>query len=121
MFASVRRPVLWLTFCLLAGGQMCQRSMAAEAPAGIESLSQHFNQPGKSIDPWMFVPKENILDFSTTMHPGLAVFHEAGKGHDLKGILKKAIRIDDYRLPWEFQLAMPQCFNAMLGINTIGQ
>src|SRR5262245_36466028 len=35
----------------------------------ISELDQHFNEPGKDISPWMFVPKENIKEFSTEEHP----------------------------------------------------
>src|SRR5436305_1193347 len=32
----------------------------------IRLLSQHFNEPGKDFSPWMFVPKENIKELSTS-------------------------------------------------------
>src|SRR5262249_55994175 len=35
----------------------------------IRLLSQHFNEPGKDLSPWMFVPKENINQLSPTAHP----------------------------------------------------
>jgi hypothetical protein len=84
--------------------------------ADISALNQHFNDPGKSISPWMFVPKSNIKEFSTEEHPGLATIYEAGKGHDIKGILEKPIKIGDYRLPWEFQTSLVQSFNLTAGV-----
>jgi hypothetical protein len=93
---------------------------ASPAPArrrsGIRALSQHFNEPDGDISPWMFVPKENIRLFSTSRHPGLATIYEAGAGQDIKGILKQPIKIGDYRLPWEFQTAFVQSFNAQAGV-----
>ena len=83
---------------------------------GDRRVNQHFNDPGKSISPWMFVPKSNIKDFSTEEHPGLAMLHEAGRGQDIKGILDKPIRIGEYRLPWEFQTAFVQSFNLTAGV-----
>src|SRR5262245_28176472 len=73
------------------------------AAKDISDLDQHFNDPGKDISPWMFVPRENIKEFSTEEHPGLATIYEAGKGKDVKGLLKEPIRIGEYSLPWEFQ------------------
>jgi len=81
----------------------------------ISELSQHFNEPGRSIAPWMFVPQENIKELSTTEHPGLATLWMAGNGQDIKGILDKPIKIDDYPLPWEFQLSFVQAYNAIAG------
>src|SRR5262249_54184764 len=91
---------------------------AAQPPRGrvkdIRLLSQHFNEPGADIAPWMFVPRENIKELSTSEHPGLVTLWEAGKGRDIKGILKDPIRIDDYPLPWQFQLGMIPSFNAQV-------
>src|ERR1700685_834434 len=99
-------------FAILAATLFGAHAAAAE----ISTLNQHFNQPGKSISPWMFVPKENIKDFSTEEHPGLAMIHEAARGQDVKGILPKPIRIGEYRLPWEFQTAFVQSFNLTAGV-----
>lgn len=82
----------------------------------ISALDQHFNEPGKDVAPWMFVPRENIKEFSTAEHPGLATIYEAGRGKDIKGILKEPIKIDDYRLPWEFQTSLVQSFNLTAGV-----
>src|SRR5689334_15278248 len=72
------------------------------APAqDIRALSQHFNKPGQAIDPWIFIPRENIKEFSTEEHPGLATIYEAGKGRDIKGLLRDPIPIGTYPLPWE--------------------
>ena len=48
--------------------------------------------------------------------PGLATIYEAGRGQDVKGILKDPIRIGDYRLPWEFQTSLVQSFNLTAGV-----
>jgi len=81
----------------------------------INDLSEHFNEPDGDISPWMFIPESNIREMSTREHPGMMTIWEAGNGQDIKGILREPIRINDYRLPWEFQLAMVQNFSAMLG------
>ena len=62
------------------------------------------------------MPAENIKEFSTEEHPGLATIYEAGKGVDIKGILKQPIKIGDYRLPWEFQTSLVQSFNLLAGV-----
>lgn len=82
----------------------------------ISELDQHFNVPGQDLAPWMFVPKENIREFSTEEHPGLATIYEAGRGVDIKGILKDPIKIGQYRLPWEFQTSLVQSFNLTAGV-----
>lgn len=82
----------------------------------IRELSQHFNEPGKGIAPWVFVPSENLKEFSTEEHPGLATIYEAGKGRDIKGHLSAPIRTTDYPLPWEFQTSMVQGFNSLAGV-----
>jgi hypothetical protein len=82
----------------------------------IAALDQHFNEPGKDIAPWMFVPQSNIKTFSTAEHPGLATIYEAGAGQDIKGILREPIPIGQYRLPWEFQTSLVQSFNLTAGV-----
>ena len=87
----------------------------------ISVLSEHFNEPGADISPWMFTPEENIKKHSTTHHPGLMAVWENGQGKDIKGILQDPIRIDDYALPWEFHLGLTQNHAAMLGRNAVTQ
>jgi len=87
----------------------------------IRELSQHFNEPGADISPWMFIPEDNVKEMSTAEHPGLMAIWQAGKGKDIKGILKDPIRIDDYPLPWQYQLSLPQNFAAILGIGSKDQ
>ncbi len=82
----------------------------------ISALDQHFNDPGKDISPWQFVPRENIKQFSTEEHPGLATIYEAGAGKDIKGILAEPVKINDYKLPWEFQTSLVQSFNLQAGV-----
>ena len=67
------------------------------AAGDISALDQHFNQPGKDISPWIFVPSENIKEFSTEEHPGLATIYEAGRGSGHQGDLEAADQ--DRRLP----------------------
>ncbi len=89
---------------------------ATSGAARIRDLDQHFNQPDADLSPWVFVPAENIKEFSTSEHPGLATIREAGKGRDVKGLLKQPIKVGDYRLPWEFQTSFVQSFNALAGV-----
>jgi hypothetical protein len=81
----------------------------------IEDLTQHFNKPGKDIQPWMFVPQSNIKDINTSIQPGVVSIREAGAGKDIKGILAEPIRINEFPLPWYFQLALLQNQNAVAG------
>ena len=85
----------------------------------IGELTEHFIEPGADLSPWMFVPENNIQTLSTKSNPGYLKIHEAGKGQDVKGILEKPIRIDDYPLPWEFQLGFLQDMKDQS--NTFGQ
>ena len=39
---------------------------------------------------------------------------QAGKGQDIKGILKEPIRTGEYALPWELELALTQNYFASL-------
>lgn len=98
---------------MLWAGPLCIGRLSG---ADISALNQHFNDAGKDIAPWMFVPKDNIKEFSTAEHPGLATIYEAGRGQDIKGILREPIRIGDYRLPWEFQTSLVQSFNLTAGV-----
>ena len=90
---------------------------AGSEPKDIRKLSQHFNEPGGDISPWMFIPADNIKEISTAEYPGLVTLWQAGKGEDIKGILQNPIRIDDYPMPWEFELALVQNYmRVLLGI-----
>src|ERR1700721_2230997 len=99
---------------------LCLSSFAAAPQQAqkpdIANLSQEFIDP-KSIAPWIFTPQENIKRVDTDEHPGYVTIWEAGKGQDIKGILKDPIKIDDYRLPWEFHLGMVQNAQAQKGIS----
>src|SRR5262249_55875740 len=57
-----------------------------------------------------------LKEVSTSEHPGLATIREAGKGKDIKGILKDPIRVNDYALPWEFQTSLVQSFSVLAGV-----
>jgi hypothetical protein len=88
-------------------GAKAQNQLDHEPTRNISRLNQHFTDL-KNISPWIFVPTENIKAIDTTEHPGLLTIWEAGKGKDIKGILKDPIEIGDYSLPWEFQLQFAQ-------------
>ncbi|GIT28600.1 MAG: hypothetical protein Ct9H300mP1_06460 [Planctomycetaceae bacterium] len=45
---------------------------------------------------------------SLSEHRGLVTLREAGKGQDIKGLLKSPLRLDDYPAPWEFHLGILQ-------------
>ena len=77
----------------------------------IRDLSQHFIRPTGDVSPWSFVPEENIASLSTDEHPGMVTIWEAGRGQDIKGVLKEPIGIYDYPLPWEFHLGWIQKIN----------
>src|SRR5262249_48922445 len=100
------------TFSSLLAVALATTTFAAD----ISDLDQHFNTPDVDIAPWMFIPQQNIKEFSTAEHPGLATIYEAGAGQDVKGVLKDAIRIADYKLPWEFQTSLVQSFNLTAGV-----
>ncbi len=88
----------------------------------IRALTQHFNQPGGGIEPWLFVPASNIAEVSTAEHPGTATIRQAGRGEDIKGILRRPIGIGDYPLPWEFQMSLVQNpMAALLGVGDLRQ
>jgi hypothetical protein len=74
----------------------------------IRKLSQDFNLAHDDISPWVFYPKSNIQTLSTTEHRGLLTIRDAGHGEDIKGVPGDPIRINDYPLPWEFQMGMLQ-------------
>src|SRR5438874_11297914 len=83
-------------------------AVAASDGKDIRKLSQDFNSPSNDISPWIVDPGSNIESLSTSEHRGLLTIHEAGRGQDVKGVLKDPIRIDEYPLPWEFQLGLLQ-------------
>src|ERR1051326_1108251 len=87
---------------------ICAHVVAASDPKDIRKLNQDFTSQSDDTSPWIVYPRSNIESISTSEHRGLLTIHEAGHGQDLKGILKDAIRINDYPLPWEFQLGMLQ-------------
>jgi hypothetical protein len=94
-----------------------QELSADSPPKDIRTLSQHFLDPSGKTKPWMFVPAENIASLSTAEHPGVVTIWEAGRGKDIKGLLEKPIRIDEYPLPWEFHLGLVQNYQALKGIS----
>jgi hypothetical protein len=108
--------ILTRRLAFIALGSALLQAPVQAVGADISALDQHFNQPGKSIAPWVLLPKENVKEFSTAEHPGLATIYEAGKGKDVKGLLEKPISIGDYRLPWEFQTSLVQSFNLTAGV-----
>jgi hypothetical protein len=113
---SARRQVTVIVVIAAVGVAWSSLRGESVVAADISALDQHFNQPGKDISPWMFVPVENIKELSTEEHPGLATIYEAGKGKDVKGVLKQPIGIGDFKLPWEFQTSFVQSFNLLAGV-----
>jgi hypothetical protein len=81
---------------------------AKEGAKDIRNLSQHFTDPDGKMTPWEFYPKENISTITSTSHRGLLAIRDAGKGKDIKGVLKDPIKINDFPLPWEFKMGMLQ-------------
>ena len=92
--------MILLAWCAAAAAQPAQRP-------DIRKLSQHFID-ARDSSPWHFVPTGNIKDVSLSEHRGLVTLREAGKGQDIKGLLKSPIRLDDYPAPWEFHLGILQ-------------
>jgi hypothetical protein len=113
----VRRVVFQIVPLLLSIGAFAAGNpqKPAQKP-DIANLSQEFIDP-KSMAPWIFTPQENIKRLDTTEHPGYVTIWEGGKGQDIKGVLKDPIKIDDYRLPWEFHLGLVQNAQAQKGIS----
>jgi len=97
----------WLMMLSMSLVGYCQAPSGGHSPNDIRKLSQHFTD-ANGTSPWMFVPQDNIKSLSLTEHPGYVTIWEAGKGQDVKGILKDPIKIDDYPLPWEFNLGLGQ-------------
>jgi hypothetical protein len=95
-----------------------QRRTQTFADSDIRKLSQHFDDADGNIAPWIFVPKDNIREISTAESLGIATIWPSNKGKDIKGILEKPVRINEYPLPWEFQLGMVQNFGAMANIKS---
>jgi hypothetical protein len=83
----------------------------------IRKLSQHFLDRTGDTAPWIFVPKQNIASLSTDEHPGVVTLWEEGRGSDIKGLLEKPIRFDEYPRPWEFHLGFVQNYQAQKGIS----
>ena len=91
---------------LLAWCAAAAAAQPAQRP-DIRKLSQHFID-ARDSSPWHFVPAGNIKDVSLSEHRGLVTLREAGKGQDIKGLLKSPLRLDDYPAPWEFHLGILQ-------------
>jgi hypothetical protein len=105
--------VLWKLSILWCLGLTLSLPLSAQQAAGanandIRKLSQDFTQTSGDIDPWIFYPQSNIQSLSTSDHRGLLTIRDAGKGQDIKGVLKDPIPMGQYPLPWEFQLGFLQ-------------
>ena len=92
--------MILLAWCAAAAAQPAQRP-------DIRKLSQPFID-ARDSSPWHFAPAGNIKDVSLSEHRGLVTLREAGKGQDIKGLLKSPLRLDDYPAPWEFHLGILQ-------------
>ena len=119
---TAERVTLLLMGILIAVAMgKAQRPEAATDARDIRKLSQQFRD-SNDISPWMFVPQSNIKSVSATENPGFVSVWEAGKGKDIKGILKDPINIDDYSLPWEFHLGLARRLveeNYAIGLNLV--
>ena len=92
--------MILLAWCAAASAQPAQRP-------DIRKLSQHFID-ARDSSPWHFAPAGNIKEVSLSEHRGLVTLREAGKGQDIKGLLKSPLRLDEYPAPWEFHLGILQ-------------
>ena len=112
---------LWWIILFLVSASSSQPYAASHHTKDIRKLSQHFTDP-KGLTPWIFVPQDNIKSVSATEHPGFVTIWEAGKGKDIKGILKDPIHIDAFPLPWEFHLGLARLqaeSNYAIGLNLV--
>ena len=91
----------------LSNLSVAQESESSKHRPDIRKLSQHFVNT-KSSESWHFEPKSNIEEISLSEHRGLVTIREAGKGQDIKGLLKSPIRLNEYPAPWEFHLGILQ-------------
>jgi len=88
----------------------------------IRKLTNHFNDPGGDVSPWIFIPEANVQEMSTVESPGLLTIWPAGLEKDIRGMPQDPIRIDDYDMPWQFQLCLAQNYNAaLLGVGDVKQ
>src|SRR5437870_3563629 len=55
VFSQAAKPFIAL---MLAASFCLASRLPAQSGKKIEMLSQHFNEPGASLDPWMLIPKE---------------------------------------------------------------
>lgn len=116
----ISRPPAGLTVCtaaLFVVLTLVARVSAQSPDNDIRRLSQHFLTTDNRTAPWIFAPRSNIASLSTSEHPGVVTIWEAGRGHDVKGLLERPIRIEEYPLPWEFHLGLIQNYQAMKGIS----
>lgn len=104
---SRTRMLLLIAALCFCGTLSAQEQETRSSAKHIRQLSQHFADANET-SPWMFYPQSNIKSLSTRERPGLVTIWEAGKGEDIKGILKDPIEFSDYPLPWEFQLQLAQ-------------
>ena len=88
---------------------------AGDSEPDIRQLSQHFTDP-QNMEPWIFIPDDNIREISTAENPGYITLREAGNGKDIKGILQEPIRISDYPLPWQFHMGVVQNYLGVKGL-----
>jgi hypothetical protein len=120
---TIRRPTLAATLgAALLTLPPSPAGAGDERPAetrgnDIRALSQHFLDTKGNTAPWVFVPRESLKDVSTSEHPGMATLWPAGRGQDVRGLLERPIRIDEYPLPWEFHLGLVQNNIAVKGLS----
>jgi hypothetical protein len=91
------------------------RNSEAGRDLDIRKLNQHFIG-GDNLDPWLFIPDENIREISATENPGYLTIRQEGRGQDIRGILKEPIRLSDYPLPWKFHMGIVQNYLGVKGL-----
>ncbi|MBS0265986.1 MAG: hypothetical protein JSS02_28905 [Planctomycetes bacterium] len=104
----LRRVFMSLVYCGL-GAATC---LGAD---DLSRLTQHFNDPRASYEPWQFGPASNLATLDLRKTPGALTLKLAGKGQDVKGLLPQPLAIDAAPLPWFFRLGVIQDQNAVAG------
>lgn len=104
----MRSISLLLSLILLGLSSAVAQDASPQGAKDIRRLSQNFIDPKGDISPWIFYPTDNINAVGTTNSPGILQVEDAGKGKDIRGVLRSPIKISDYPLPWEFDLGFLQ-------------
>jgi len=108
----IRTAKIFLSLlCTVLAVDLCSQAQSPKAGVDvpdIRKLSQDFTSPTNDLSPWIFFPQSNIESLSSSEHRGLLTLRDAGRGQDIKGVPKDPIPINEFHLPWEFQMGMMQ-------------